>query len=121
MAVSLASDNTTLQYSIDGVVIAPLILRAAAGDWVTVNLTNNLNSKQVETLKTTWSAAAKNKNINASSNATKPYHASAQVGIVPRLVTYDAANNSGHNVGLNGTVEQKFQTVAPGGKVLHTS
>lgn len=110
ITISLSSQNT-LQYEVDGQVMSPLVLRAAAGDWIRINLTNNLTEQQAATLTTQW---GNNKSGNASSNAIQPYHTSAYVGISPRLIDYDPAQSSGLNIGLNGVADQQYQTVAPG-------
>lgn len=105
-------DGKSLQYQVNGEAVNPLVLRAAAGDWIQVNLSNQLTAEQAEKLITTWDE--NNKSANASSDSINSYHASAYIGLNPRLITYDTSENSGLNVGLNGVAEQNFQTVAPG-------
>ncbi len=113
ITVSLASDGKSLQYEVGDQLMSPLVLRAAAGDWIRVNLTNALTAAQAATLGTQWAGG---NSANASSNAIQPgsYHASANVGISPRLISYDANQSSGLNIGLNGVTDQQYQTVAPG-------
>ena len=77
----------------DPVLIEPLILRAAAGDWMRVNLTNA---------------------VDPSSPAfAKPppprLQVPSQIGLQPQLISYDAAIANGLNVGFNPDA-----TVSPG-------
>jgi len=112
ITISLASTGKSLQYEVDGQTMSPLVLRAAAGDWIQINLTNSLTAEQAAAMTAIWPAGSKS--ANTSSNTIQPYQASANVGISPRLISYDAATASGLNIGLNGVADQQYQTVAPG-------
>ncbi len=93
--------------------VEPLILRAAAGDWIKVNLTNavdpNANTFQVKTDQSTiagvhttpWAGKSGAENLAA-------YRTPPQVGLHPHLVSYDAGLANGINVGFN-----RDQTVPP--------
>ena len=97
--VSLNTANNQLQFSVNGLPpTSPLILRARAGDWIALTLKNLLTEAQVQALTTQW---AGQQSSNASSSTIKNYHASAQIGVNPMLVAYDAANASGLNIGFN--------------------
>ncbi len=111
ITIGMAANGKSLEYSVNGQRMSPLVLRAAAGDWIRINLTNNLTVQQAATLTTQW---GNNKSGNASSDVIQPYHTSAAVGISPRLISYDPATGSGLNIGLNGVSDQAYQTVAPG-------
>jgi manganese oxidase len=80
-----------------GIPIDPLILRAAAGDWIQVNLTNVF-----PTGLATGDALAP----FDGADGPKPlppvtYNASVRVGIHPQVVSYDITAGNGINVGLN--------------------
>jgi uncharacterized protein YijF (DUF1287 family) len=73
--------------------IQPLILRAAAGDWIQVNLTNAVDPA-----------------APAFSKPREPARpVPSQIGLQPQLVSYDAAVANGLNVGFNPDA-----TVSPG-------
>jgi hypothetical protein len=122
ITVSFDASGPSLQYEVDGRPASPLVLRAAAGDWININLTNALTAEQAAEMTTIWVDNQGNdlKNINASSNAIQPYHASAYAGISPRLISYDAAQDGGLNIGMNGVADQQYQTVAPGESRTYT-
>jgi hypothetical protein len=90
----------------------PLILRARAGEWILVNLTNALpagaTTDPVLTMKT---------NVGGGSPFIPPNQqslvgsalTSRQVGLHPALVNYDVTDSNGINIGFNPDA-----TVAPG-------
>jgi hypothetical protein len=77
-----------------GVPVEPLVLRANAGDCITVNLKNSIapNSK---VLNTDFSLP------QPFTGTVNPHLASRYVGLHPQLLTYDPAKSSGVNVGWN--------------------
>ncbi len=84
----------------------PLILRAAAGDCITVTLTNALPS---------------NVSLNGGIAASGPMNnitlqTSTNVGLHPQLLAYDVTQGDGFNIGSNSGVE----TATPGNKVTYT-
>lgn len=86
--------------------IEPLVLRAAAGDWIHVTLTNRVTGS--EPVFTNSESTAR------VGQYTTPYQSinlspSTSFGLHPQLVSYDATNSNGVNVGINSV-----QTVAPG-------
>lgn len=83
----------------------PLILRAAAGDCITVNLTNGL---PVSTLNPGLPAASPMGSITLET--------SHSVGLHPQLLAYDVTKGDGFNIGSNSGVE----TATPGNKVSYT-
>jgi hypothetical protein len=92
-----------------GIALEPLVLRAAAGDWIKVTLTNRFNPR--EPVFTLGQSAAK---PAGTAPYTNPYAAititaSTAVGLHPQLVAYDVTQSNGVNVGVN-----PVQTVAPG-------
>jgi hypothetical protein len=120
----LAADFTKLQagQAVPGIdpatgLAEPLVLRAAAGDCIKVNLTNNIppgtqlgqgfSSSQMPVDGLAGQPAA-NRGLFVPSNT------SASVGLHPQLVAYDAARGDGMNVGNNPT-----QTAAPGESVTY--
>ncbi|MEA2206561.1 MAG: manganese oxidase [Blastocatellia bacterium] len=82
--------------------VEPLILRANAGDCITVNLTNRLNG--VLDLEGHNTLPMLVENFNA--NQLMP---SAKVGLHPQMLFYDVTKSDGMNVGFN-----PVQTVNPG-------
>ena len=77
-----------------GVPVEPLILRANAGDCITLKLTNRIAP----------SSAVLNTNFSLPQPFTgtvNPHLASSYVGMHPQLLAYDAAKSSGLNVGWN--------------------
>lgn len=87
-------------------VVSPLILRAKAGEWIEINLINNLTQADVSDLQVDLSSpsgAASSKNIKA-------YNTSAQIGIHPMRLAFDGSKDNGMNIGQNN----KSQTVEPG-------
>jgi hypothetical protein len=89
-----------------GVPIEPLILRANAGDCVDVNLTNKIDpTSRVFSHNFNW-APPFNIKVPDPANPGQQMPAynskmSRYVGLHPQLVSYDAANSFGMNVGWN--------------------
>jgi hypothetical protein len=107
---------TGLQYSvcIKGKCAAhdkTLVLRANAGDWIELTLTNNITEAQAKQLKTNWGG---NKSEYTSSNSVNPYSTSSRVGLHAALLSYDTTTSNGINIGFNGVNNDDYQTVAPG-------
>lgn len=113
--VVLAADGKSLLYEIPGVKsTGPLVLRAAAGDWIEVTLENKLDAQSVAKLTTQFGAQPWS--ANASSSAiTSAYPTSANVGLQAMLLSYDSTRSAGLNVGKNPS-----QTAAPGQSVTYT-
>ncbi|HSR69730.1 MAG TPA: copper oxidase [Acidobacteriota bacterium] len=93
-----------------GVPIEPLILRANAGDCITVELLNEMPA---------GAAAPDLDGFNAMPNIIERFNAnqvnpSNEVGLHPQLVFFDPANSDGQNVGFND-----IQTVAPTGTITY--
>ncbi|HVT59836.1 MAG TPA: hypothetical protein VHR45_15725 [Thermoanaerobaculia bacterium] len=99
----------------------PLVLRAAAGDCIKVQLTNHLktvgsgaSSVQLPVFPLPPVTNSERNNINVSSNTSR------DVGLRPQLVSYDVAQSDGFNAGWN-----PVQTVPPpktvGGKTTTSS
>lgn len=111
-------DPNGLVYVLDGAPkpaagVEPLVLRAAAGDWIHVTLVNDfLGTEPVFT-----SATAEPANRAAQIPYASPYMSvnlttSAQVGLHPQLVELDVTRANGVNAGNN-----PVQTAPPKGKV----
>jgi hypothetical protein len=100
--------------SVDPKTIEPLVLRAAAGDWIHVVLRNDLTGHEPVF---TAGAATEAANRAAQIPYANPYvnvnlTTSATVGLHPQLVELDVTKGDGMNVGNNPA-----QTAAPGGSV----
>lgn len=125
-AVTVKGVVTGLQYSVCNsggscsVQDKALVLRANAGDWIELSLTNNLTSAQVgqiaQKLKTNWGTGNANQSGNASSKDVKSYSTSPTAGLHAALLSYDTTTSNGINIGFNGinTSGDNFQTVSPG-------
>jgi hypothetical protein len=89
-----------------GVPIEPLILRAAAGDCISIELTNGLSA-----------ATTLNGGIPALPplDNTVQLQTSHDVGLHPQLLAYDVAKSDGFNIGSN-----PVKTVPPGQKITYT-
>jgi hypothetical protein len=74
-----------------GIPVEPLVLRANAGDCITVNLTNAIAPTSA-VLKTQF---------NMPQPLTRPMAPSQYVGLHPQLLSYDSFTSSGVNVGWN--------------------
>lgn len=98
-ACGRSSQNCTLQYSIGGKKVPAWVLRAAAGDWIKLKLTNNIDPRLADQLSTKWTTDKLS--ANASSDLVKGFGGSVNIGINPRLISYDASQYSGLNVGIN--------------------
>jgi plastocyanin len=89
------------------VVIEPIVLRAAAGDWIKVNLTN-----AVDPSLPAFTSTVNQGNQGPFNNnplPPVPYKAPPEVGLHAQLVSYDAGRANGLNAGFN-----RVQTVKPG-------
>ena len=90
--------------------IEPLILRAAAGEWIELTLTNNFEpAKEPEIFATTVPASSPYGKGDPAAAPAIRLRTSPQVGLNPQVVGYDITRANGVNVGFNPTV-----TVAPG-------
>ena len=96
----------------EGVPIEPLILRAAAGDWIKVTLRNGFDPKSAA-----QSPVFEQTNFlpygtpfNGASLSQVPIKTSSNVGLHPQLVGYDPVNANGLIVGFN----PRDKLVAPG-------
>ncbi|MEN3371005.1 MAG: manganese oxidase [Verrucomicrobiota bacterium] len=102
----LAPDGKSLK---KGVTVEPLILRAAAGQWIKVTLHNGLDvkSKALTDVQTLPYGTP----FTGGPDAPQPdMKTSAKVGLHPQLVGYDPVNANGVLVGFN----PKDQLVDPG-------
>jgi manganese oxidase len=93
----------------ENVPIEPLVLRAAAGECIAVQLTNRLPSGTQADLNGWNTLPMIVRQFN--NNHIKP---SSNVGLHPQLVFFDVTRSDGQNVGFNPT-----QTAAPGNKVTY--
>jgi hypothetical protein len=91
-----------------GVALEPLVLRAAAGDWIKVRLSNRVNGEEPVF------RAKESANRPAGTTAYSFGYAdikmstSASVGLHPQLLAFDITSSNGANVGNN-----PVQTVSP--------
>ena len=106
----------TLQYQVNGKSLPNLVLRANAGDWIEITLTNNL-PKDMSDFQSTYSTAeplnsnqSDNSNYYSSAKAEQ-YQASSSAGLHSMLLSYDTTKDTGMNIGSNPA-----QTVASGGE-----
>jgi hypothetical protein len=89
------SEDLTAQGKLKaGVPVEPLILRANAGDCITVNLKNSIAANS-SVLNTNFSFP------QPFTGTANPHIVSSYVGLHPQLLAYDAAKSSGLNVGWN--------------------
>ena len=93
-----------------GVPQEPLILRADAGDCITVSLTNALPAVGGEPLNAGLLALPQ-----IGSLSQKKIQTSHSVGLHPQLLAYDVTTSDGFNIGSNATPE----TAAPRGTVQY--
>jgi hypothetical protein len=93
-----------------GVPREPLILRADAGDCITVSLTNALPAAGGEPLNTGLPALPQ-----IGSLLNKKIQTSHNVGLHPQLLAYDVTTGDGFNIGSNTTSE----TALPGATVQY--
>ncbi|CAN5696946.1 multicopper oxidase [soil metagenome] len=92
-----------------GVPVEPLILRASAGDCIQVNLKNEIpDYSDVFEQSLTYA-----KPMNNLPGVIKVFP-SRLVGLHPQLLSYDAANSTGSNVGFNTKGGQPTQTAKYG-------
>ncbi len=113
LTVDMNEQNSGLTYKVcssqtfsDCQSVSPLVMRAKAGEWIEVNLKNNLTEADVSDLHVNLNSASE----SASSENIKIYETSAQVGIHPMRLAYDGSKDNGMNIGQNS----KSQTVEPG-------
>ena len=105
--------------------LEPLVLRANAGDCVTVKLYNFLNAASlpagapapnlpapVQTCPPTFALTCA---AGGTTPACLPSNTSSRVGLHPQLPTFDASTSDGFNVGAN-----PVQTAEPGRSVTYT-
>lgn len=96
--------------------VEPLILRAAAGDWIEITLTNAFNPAAAPFTTLTTAGLPYSNGINTTTTLTPgnpnatPVQVviSAHAGLNPQVVGYDITKANGVNVGFNPTA-----TVAP--------
>jgi hypothetical protein len=96
-----------------GTPVEPLIMRAAAGDCIDVELENQMgpNSLVFKTYFPLPTPFASNEKRYASTNA----------GLSPQLLSFDGATSSGVNIGYNQSPQnQNKQSVAVGEKITYT-
>jgi hypothetical protein len=90
--------------------VAPLVLRANAGDWIHVTLVNDFTGN--ETVFKTYEAASRFGLTYAAPYNYIPIASSPSVGLHAQQVAYDARSSDGANVGTN-----PVQTAPPRGRV----
>jgi hypothetical protein len=88
--------------------IEPLVLRAAAGDCISLTLYNRLPEKPID-LDGFNTLPMIVRDFNNNQIVPSPY-----VGLHPQLVYYDVTDSDGQNVGFNPT-----QTAPPGDKITY--
>src|SRR5258707_5916350 len=97
--------------------IEPLILRANAGDCITVNLTNQLDPASL-VYQQNFSLASPFNGVNpVSHQPVFQSQMSKYVGLHPQLLSYDAAISDGLNVGWNS--QMKNQVVGFGQNITY--
>jgi hypothetical protein len=80
----------------------PLVLRAAAGECISVNLYNRITAAQLNAADSVFTTA--DQNISGAGGPTPwqiPVFPSGRVGMHAQLVGYDVSQNNGVNVGIN--------------------
>ncbi len=87
----------------EGAPIEPLILRAAAGEWIKVTLHNgfDLNDPATDPAFTTPQTLSRGTAFNGGSLPEVPMKGSTSVGLHPQLVAYDPIKANGLLVGFN--------------------
>ncbi len=88
-----------------------LILRAAAGEWIRLTLTNTLPQAPSPNPMIASISSGSNSETNL-----QPYNGSLKLGFNPRLISYDSASQSGLNIGQNSATG----TVDPGQSKTYT-
>src|SRR5258707_14260838 len=97
--------------------VEPLILRANAGDCITVNLTNKLDPASL-VYQQNFSLASPFNGVNpVSHQPVFQSQMSKNAGLHPQLLSYDAAISDGINVGWNS--QMKNQVVGFGQKITY--
>ncbi len=94
-----------------GVPTEPLILRAAAGDCITVELTNAFTA----TVNTTLSAPTPWQDTAVAPFTPVTLKTSLDVGLHPQLLSYDVTTSDGFNIGANPVT-----SIPPGQKHKYT-
>jgi manganese oxidase len=87
----------------------PLVLRANAGDWIQVTLTNRFTGTNSANVFTANQQVSRVGQYTTGYNSV-PVLTSTSVGLHPQLVAFDVTNSNGINAGLN-----PVQTAQPGG------
>jgi hypothetical protein len=93
-----------------GVPVEPLVLRAAAGDWIRVRLSNRLTGNEPVFQPSNSQSASRPGGSIPFSNpyANVQLSPSTSVGLHPQLLAFDVTRGDGANVGVN-----PLQTVSP--------
>ena len=86
--------------------VEPLILRANAGDCITVNLTNKLNPTSL-VYQQQFSLASPFNGVDANGQPIFQSKMSKYIGLHPQLLSYDAAIGDGINVGWNSQMKNQ--------------
>lgn len=86
--------------------IEPMVLRANAGECISITLTNKLNPSS--SIFPQYIQEGYSNNFEASKSNQVRLTASGEVGLHAQLLSYDANKSDGQNVGMND-----IQTVAP--------
>lgn len=86
--------------------VEPLILRANAGDCITVNLTNKLNPVSL-VYQQHFSLASPFNGVDANGQPIFQSKMSKYVGLHPQLLSYDSAISDGINVGWNSQMKNQ--------------
>ena len=102
-----------------GVPIEPLILRANAGDCVQIELTNKIsNAANSNFYNTNFELPPPFNKRNPANQLIYAHKASRFVGLLPQLLSYDAATSSGMNIGWNS--QMKDQVIPFQGTTTYT-
>jgi hypothetical protein len=94
----------------DGVPVEPLILRAAAGEWIKVTVRNGFDPMDPVFLPTNTHTLPDGTPFNGTPLPVVPLKTSKKVGVHPQLVAYNPVNANGLIVGFN----PQDKLVAPG-------
>ena len=95
--------------------IEPLVLRAKSGDCITINLTNKLDPKSPAFKQEVVVGFDRIDGIDSTQFHAINISASCHVGLYAQLLSTNANNSDGFNIGLNDE-----QTTAPGKKRSYT-
>jgi manganese oxidase len=110
--------NTTTGKLNAGVPIEPLILRANAGDCITVNLTNKLDPSASVFQQQMFMAPPFSGVSPANGQPVFKSQMSKMAGLHPQLLSYDPASSQGQNIGWNRS-GRPDQLAAFGNKVTY--